>query len=143
MGDLNPFTLPVHPAVVHFPVAMLTAAWVCLLVRHATGGARWAVRAGLFEIVGVASLPVVVVTGLIDTRGLDFVVNPRWDGPLIWHVIVALAGAVGFAAHWTWRRRVVVEPRGTAAVVEVGAVTMALWLIVLASLIAGEMVYAR
>lgn len=143
MGDFQPFALPLHPAVVHFPIAMLSAAWFCLLARHATGSPQWAVRAGLFEIVGVAALPFVIAAGLIDTRGIDFVTHPRWSGPLIWHVIVALTGAALFASHWWWRRRVVPEPRGAVAVAELVAVTAALWLLVAAALIASEMVYAR
>lgn len=143
MGELQPFALPVHPLVVHFPVAMLTAAWVCLLARHATGRRQWSVRGGMFEVVGVASLPVVVVAGLIDTRGIDFLARPRWDGPLIWHVAVALAGAAVFAGHWWWRRRLTLEPRGRWMYAEVGVMTFGLWLLVAASMIAGEMVYAR
>lgn len=95
----NPFELPVHRAVVHFPVAMLTATWVCLLLLHATARSRWASRAWLFEVIGVVTLPFAIGAGFVDLRGFDTVLDPRWDHPLIWHIIAASAGAVLFTVH--------------------------------------------
>lgn len=138
---MNPLDLPVHPALVHFPIAMLVAAWVCILARHGLRSAVWDDRARLFELVGVATLPPAIVAGVIDLRGVDALLDPRWSLPLIWHVLAALASSVLFAGHWFWRRRRDVTV-GEAAVVDVVVSTAALWLLVLAGAIAGEMVYA-
>ena len=137
---MNPFDLPVHPAVVHFPIAMLTAAWVCVLLRHSTGSAAWRERARLFETIGVLTLPITIAAGFVDLRGLGTLAETRWDQPLIWHVITAFAGSALFAVHAFTSRRVNITDRATAAV-DVGLSTVALWLIVLAGLLAGEMVY--
>lgn len=66
---MNPFSWPVHPILVHFPLAMLAAAWVCLLARHATGKPQWTPRERVFEAVGVWTLPLALVGGFVDTRG--------------------------------------------------------------------------
>lgn len=62
---LNPFALPLHAPIVHLPVAMLTITWVCVIVRHVSGSARWDERTRLFEVVGVLS----GTTGSKMTRG--------------------------------------------------------------------------
>lgn len=138
---MNPLDLPVHPALVHFPIAMLVAAWVCVLARHGLRSAVWDDRARLFEVVGVVTLPPVILAGVVDLRGLTPLLDARWSQPLIWHVLAALASSVLFAGHWYWRRNRDVTVGG-AAVVDVVVSTAALWLLVLAGAIAGEMVYA-
>lgn len=137
---MNPLDLPVHPALVHFPIAMLVAAWVCILARHGLRSAVWDDRAQLFEVVGVATLPPVILAGVVDLRGIGPLLEARWSQPLIWHVLAALASSTLFAVHWFWRRRRDVTI-GAAAAVDVGLSTAALWLLVLAGAIAGEMVY--
>ncbi|MBI3648591.1 MAG: hypothetical protein HY240_07585 [Actinobacteria bacterium] len=140
----DPFTLPVHPAVVHFPMAMLTFAWVCLILRYVTGKEHWDQRARLFEVIGVVSLPVVVTAAFIDTSGFDFIVHPQWGKPLLWHAIVALSAGGTFAAHYLWRRKRTNMPfAGREATIDIGLATAGLWLLITAGLIAGEMVYAR
>lgn len=139
---MNPLDLPIHPAVVHFPIAMLGSAWVCVLLWHGTGLSRWAERARLFETVGVLSLPATIAAGFIDLRGVGPLTEARWDQPLIWHVIAALCGSALFGIHALVVRRAPLASGGPPAVVDVGLSTVGLWLIVLAGLLAAEMVYA-
>lgn len=139
---MNPFALPVHPIVVHFPIAMLSVAWVALLVGHLRPAGPWMARARLLEAAGVATLPVTVVAGFVDTRGVEFLAEGRWDLPLIWHTLVAGAAAVVFTAHWAWSRRPARLQADRGPWLDVGLSTAGLWLLVLAGLIAGEMVYA-
>jgi uncharacterized membrane protein len=139
---LNPFRLPVHPPFVHFPVAMLTLVWGMLVLRYATGDIRWDARARLMHLIGVASLPIVLATAIIDTRGFRFVTDARWDAALIWH---ALAGGVVAAvvfAHFLWRRRYAAEQlTGRLAVMDLTLASVAFWTLLAATLLAGEMVY--
>lgn len=141
---LNPFALPVHPAVVHLPLAMLSAAWVCLLVRYITGDLRWDERSRLFEVVGVASLPFAIVTAIVDTRGIGFLLDPRLDAPLIWHMTAGLVATAAFTVHLLWRRRLVgADVGGSVAVRDVGLATFGMIALVAAGLLAAELVYAR
>ncbi|MGH2758557.1 MAG: DUF2231 domain-containing protein [Actinomycetota bacterium] len=139
---LNPFALPVHPAIVHFPVAMLSAAWVCLLLRYGTGDERWDARSRLFEIVGVVALPATIVAAFIDTRGIGFLLEPRADAPLIWHMTTGLLTAIAFTAHYLWRRkRPAKEITGRRAIGDVTLATFGMLALVAAGLLAGEMVF--
>ena len=137
---MNPFDLPVHPMLVHFPLAFLILAWVCLILQHGYHAEPWDERARLLEWLGVATFPFTVLAGVIDLRGVHEIVSPRWDLPLIWHVLAALTGVVLFTGHAFWRRGRDVMT-GRAAVIDVTVATAALWSIVLAGAIAGEMVY--
>ena len=139
---LNPFALPVHPAIVHFPIAMLSVAWACLLLRYATGDVRWDGRSRLFEVVGVVALPLTIVTAFIDTRGIDFLLEPRADAPLIWHMTAGLVAALTFAAHYLWRRRRPSEEmKGARVVGDVTLATFGMVALVAAGLLSAEMVY--
>lgn len=139
---MNPFDLPVHPILVHFPLAMLTTAWVCLLCRYGLRDQRWGDRAKTFETIGVATLPITIIAGFVDTRGFGFATDRvRWDQPLVWHAIVSLVAAVVFAGHWWWQRTTR-TPSIRTAVADLGWATLGLWALVLAGAIAGEMVYA-
>ena len=82
--------LPLHPIVVHFPLALLALAWLCLVIHYVRGGDVWSQRAGLLEVVGVVALLPTVVAGFVDTRGFGFMIHARWDAPLIWHSIAGL-----------------------------------------------------
>ena len=139
---LNPFALPVHPAINHFAIACLTLTWLFLIVRYATGNALWETWVQIFEIVGVLALPPTIVAGFIDTRGFDFVIDPRADAPLIWHMTAGLVTAVVFASHYLWRRRRGADDlHGRTAVVDVGLASLGMIALVATGLLAGELVY--
>lgn len=104
--DVNPLDLPVHPILVHLPLAMLTAAWVCLVCRYGLRDQRWGERAKTFETIGVATLPITIIAGFVDTRGFEFATNVRWDQPLVWNAIVSIVAAGGL------RGPLVVAPHG-------------------------------
>ena len=139
---MNPFALPVHPIVVHFPLAMLAAAWVCLLARYVTGKEEWRERERLFEAIGVWTLPLAIVGGFIDTRGFEPLTSPRFEEPLIWHIVAATVGCAAYAARFVWSRQPA-RVRRTRRWVTTDMVlaTAGLWLLILAGAIAGEMVY--
>ena len=137
----NPLSLPVHPLVVHFPIAMLTAAWVGLIARYGFDKPRWEHQIMFLETLGVLFLPVTIVMGFVDTRGFDFLVERHWDQPLIWHSIAATSAATVFAVHLLWRRRPG-RNHDARLVVDLSLATAGMWLLVMAGLIAGEMVYA-
>ena len=139
---MNPFALPIHPVVVHFPLAMLAAAWVCLLAGHLTGKAEWRDRERLFEAIGVWTLPLALAGGFIDTRGFEPLTSPRFDQPLIWHIVAATAGCAAYAVRFAWSRRPALVRRTPRWVTtDVVLATTGLWLLVLAGAIAAEMVY--
>lgn len=140
--SVNPFDLPVHPAVVHAPLAMLVAAWVCVLLQQRTGATVWGERVRLFELIGVVALVPTIVAGFIDLRGFSVFTDPRWDQPLIWHSLAALLGATLFTAHWVFRRASTDTSHGGAAALDVGLATAGAWALLAAGAIAGEMVYA-
>lgn len=132
--------LPIHPAFVHFPVAMLTSAWVITLAEHLagwSGGARFGATA---EALGVAFLPIVLLTGLRDADGLSVFAAAQWDRPLIWHSIVAIVAAILFAVHAVWRYRSG-DRRTARPGMDVGLSTAGFACLLLTGLIAGEMVY--
>jgi uncharacterized membrane protein len=139
---LNPLALPLHAPIVHLPVAMLTITWVCVIVRHVTGSARWDERTRLFEVVGVLALPPAIVTAIVDTRGFDFLTDPRLDAPLIWHMAAGLAASVFFAWHFMWRRHRASVDLRRLATIDVGLATLGMLALTAAGLLAAEMVYA-
>lgn len=140
---LNPFRLPIHPPIVHFPVALLTLVWGMLVLRYVTGDVRWDSRARLLHLIGIASIPVVFVTALIDTRGFDFLLEPRWDAPLIWHALGGLSVAAVAVTHFFWRRRYAPEKIvGRLVVADLALASLSFWGVLLVGLLAGEMVYA-
>lgn len=136
----NPLDLPVHPALVHFPLALLTLAWVCVLLQHGRAAEPWAERARLLETAGVVTLPFVVIAGVIDLRGVGQLTSPAWDLPLIWHVLASVMASLLFTGHLFWRRNREVS-EGGARVADVVAPTVAVWGLLLAGALAAELVY--
>ncbi len=123
---------------------MLTAAWICLLIRYASGDARWEDRWRMFELIGVLTLAPTIVFGFIDTRGFGFLIDPRVDAPLIWHMTSGFVAAGAFTSHYLWRRRVLTNGLTPAVVVwDVALGTFAMLALLASGLIAGEMVYGQ
>ena len=140
---LNPFRLPVHPPLVHFPVALLALVWAFLVLRYATGDVRWDARARLMHLIAVCSLPVVMVAAIIDTRGLGFVIHPRFDAPLIWHALGGVVISAIFVVHFRWRRSFAPEQfAGRRGVIDLTMASAGFWGMVTIGLLAGEMVFA-
>lgn len=140
----SPFDLPVHPAIVHFPIALLTLTWACLVVRYATGDARWAGRARIFEVPGVIALLPTIVAGFVDTRGIGFIANPRLDGPLFWHFVAGIGAAVAFTGHLLWRRRKrEADFAGVLAVGDLSLASVGMVALLAAGLIGSEMVHSQ
>lgn len=139
-GSAEFLTLPIHPVFVHFPIALLTIGWALVVWRH------WRDRPHLDAFimpalgVGVAFLPIVVVSGLRDADWVEFLLEPAWDDPLIWHVLAAIAAAVVFTVHFLRRRRWI-DDGEIPARTDVNLVTGGMWLLLMTGLIAGEMVY--
>lgn len=139
---INPFRLPVHPPLVHFPIAMLVLAWACLVLRYITGDVRWDQRARLFHVIGVGSLPIVLVSALIDTRGIGFLLSPRWEAPLVWHALAGVVVTAIMSMHFLWRRRRAADAMvGRLAVLDLVIGGAGVWVLLAVGLIAGEMVY--
>ena len=141
LAILNPLSLPVHPLIVHFPIAALTAVWVGLVARYALGKTSWEPHLMFLELVGVATLPFTIGLGFVDTRGAEFLLERNWDQPLIWHFIVAMSAAAVFSGHFMWRRRQAAN-RSVAVAWDLGLASAGMWLLLMTGLIAGEMVYA-
>jgi uncharacterized membrane protein len=140
MPDDALVALPLHPALVHFPIALLSLSWAFGLAWQATATARWGELAVAFEWLGLAFVPFTMVAGFLDAGGIDFLLEPRWDEPLIWHFLCSTGAAVLFAAHAAWRRRLGPITRPDPRL-DLGLPTAGFWLLVMTGLIAGEMVF--
>jgi uncharacterized membrane protein len=139
---LNPFALPIHPVVNHVAVACLALTWIFLVVRYATGNQLWETWLQIFEVVGVIALPPTIVAGFVDTRGFDFVLDPRADAPLIWHMTAGLVTSIAFGTHYFWRRRRGADDfHGATAILDLSLATFAMLALVATGLLAGELVY--
>lgn len=138
--NLDPLLLPIHPPFVHFPMALFAVAWGLLVFGYVSGNLIWNERARLFELFGVASLPLVFATALIDTRGIEFVIKPRWDAPLIWHALSALVGAGLFVLHFFLSRD---KTKNLSLAWDLGLPTLGLWVLLATGLIAAEMIYGQ
>lgn len=132
-------TLPIHPVFVHFPIALLTLTWAFVLAGYIRPAVAPDLLVGWFEWIGIAFLPFTIVTGIVDADGLGFLTERIWSQPLIWHFLAALSASIVFTGHAVWRRRHTVLKR--AVWIDTGLVTLGFWLLLVAGLLAGEMVY--
>lgn len=134
--------LPIHPIVVHFPIAMLTTAWVLLVLGHATadGKRRFLGHVFMFEAIGVLAFVPSIITGFRDAGWLEVFREASWSGPLLWHLVTGLLAGAVFSVHTWWRRRTVVE--GRAIAVDLGLASVGFWLLLMTGLLAGEVVFA-
>ncbi len=131
--------LPVHPAFVHFPVALLSVTWGLVVFHHWTGSEAADRLVRPFELIGVGFLPVAVLTGIWDAEGFGFLVEREWDQPLIWHFIVSATASLVFAGHAYWRVRI--REGTTGKWIDLALPTIGFWLLVVTGLIAAEMVF--
>lgn len=132
-------TLPIHPVFVHFPIALLTLTWVFVLVGRLRPGIAPDLLVGWFEWIGIAFLPVTILTGIFDADGLGFLAERIWSQPLIWHFLAALSASIVFTSHAVWRRKRTVSDR--TVWIDTGLVALGFWLLLVAGLLSGEMVY--
>ena len=62
---------PLHPALVHFPIAMLLVAGLCALLSLFMKREFWKDLVVKLLIIGVIFFPLVVITGLIEEQNLE------------------------------------------------------------------------
>jgi uncharacterized membrane protein len=131
--------LPWHPALVHFPIAFLFTAGVAVLLHHLLGRASLDRLAGSLIPLGVATFPLVVLTGLRDAGWGDFFRTLDMSQPLPWHVLAGVVTIVVSTGWWTARRMFADTLTVRADCCFAGATV---WLLVLTGLLAGEVVFA-
>jgi uncharacterized membrane protein len=134
--------LPVHPIVVHFPIAMLTVAWVLVVLGHATrdGEKRFLAHVSMFETIGVLAFVPTIITGFRDAGWFEVFRDTAWSRPLFWHLVTGLLTVAVFSVHTLWRRRTVIL-EGRAVVVDLGLASAGFWLLAMTGLLAGEVVF--
>ena len=137
-GDPGLIPLPIHPVFVHFPIALLTIVWALTAYSHWKGTDRFDDSLGLAEVLGVSLLPLVVAAGFFDADGFEVLTSPEWDQPLIWHVFAAVGASAIFGGHLWWRH----ASSGQDKRIDVAITTAGMWLLLIAGLLAGEMVFA-
>lgn len=142
VGTIEGFlALPVHPIVVHFPIALLTIVAFLVFLRHGRGRDELETFIMPALTTGVAILPIVFLAGLRDAGWGDLWTDRAWDQPLMWHAIAGSTTIILFVVYFLLRRSWVaqnyVRPRA-----DLYLSTAGLWLLIMTGLIAGEMVYA-
>jgi uncharacterized membrane protein len=131
----------IHPIVVHFPIAMLTLAWVAIVAVHAGWGdtSKWKAYIGPLEWFGVIALAPTVLSGFRDAGWMELFETASFSQPLIWHVLLGLLTALLFTVHAFWRRNR--DVAGKAVRLDVGLASAGFWALVVTGLLAGEVVY--
>lgn len=135
------FNLPIHPAFVHFPLALLTIGWVLIYFRH------WGKRADLEPFIvaslgiGVAALPFTIISGIRDANWTELFTEWTWDDPLSWHFLAAITAAGIFTGHFFYRRKAVASG-SLSARVDLGLTSLGFWLLLMVGLIGAELVHA-
>ena len=131
--------MPIHPALVHFPIAFLFTASVVIVIRHATGRVALERYIAPLLVTGVITLPVVILAGLRDAGWLDLFRDADAGQPLIWHALVSTGAAASAASHVAVRVRGEGKPN---RIVDLSLAATTAWLLVATGLLAGEMVYS-
>lgn len=101
-----PFDISLHPATVHFPIALLSLSSICGLLYI-----YWQQRTDLAALtwwpmlIGWIGAAISVGTGLFDQA--DLPVRAPYTGLLNWHIGTALATMLvyGSLLYWRWLRR--------------------------------------
>jgi nitrite reductase/ring-hydroxylating ferredoxin subunit/uncharacterized membrane protein len=114
----------VHPALVHYPWAFLTGAFLFDLAGKLTGSPAAWVTGAFLSAAGIAAAIVAAVPGLID---YVFTVPPNSSGKrrATWHLSVNLTAVGLFVAAWVLRRHASTEP-GAATLIAEGLGTVLL-----------------
>jgi uncharacterized membrane protein/nitrite reductase/ring-hydroxylating ferredoxin subunit len=115
---------PIHPALVHFPIAFLFGAFGFDLVGRLTGNPALWVTGGWLAILGVASALVAAIPGFID---YFLTVPPRSSGKrrATWHMALNLLVVALFAGAVLLRRGGPPNPGDTVLLLEgVGVVLL-------------------
>jgi uncharacterized membrane protein len=133
--------LPVHPIVVHFPIALLTITWALIVAGHAGWGdsERWLTHAPTLEWIGIIAFVPTVFTGFYDAGWFELFDDAPLSQPLIWHVLAGLTTVAIYTTHAVWRRGRAIE--GTAVWIDLGLVSTGFWSLTMTGLLAGEVVF--
>jgi uncharacterized membrane protein/nitrite reductase/ring-hydroxylating ferredoxin subunit len=107
---------PIHPALIPFPFAFLTAAFAFDIVGRATGHASWWAAAGYLAVAGIATALLAAVPGLIDYLRT---VPPKSSGKrrATLHMVLNLSAVTIFIVA-TWLRSRSVAPDTSVLVLE-------------------------
>ena len=77
----------IHPIVVHFPIAMLTLAWVAIVAVHAGWGdtSKWKAYIGPLEWFGVIALAPTVLSGFRDAGWMELKIATLGGFSIMWY----------------------------------------------------------
>lgn len=132
--------LPIHPVLVHFPVALFTISFGLVHFRYWRGRSQVDDLIDLCLAGGVIALPLVILAGLRDAKWFELFNDVEWGQPLIWHFVAAMTTAAMFTTYLFWRRAALKQ--GTLTPLpDIGFVTISFWMLLLTGLIGGEMVF--
>ena len=134
------FNLPIHPAFVHFPIALLTVSWVLIYFRHWGGRTDFEPFIGASLGVGVAALPFTILSGLRDANWTELLTEWAWDDPLSWHFLFAISAAAVFTGHFFYRRSSI-SSGSLSARMDIALASGGFWLLLMTGLIAAELVH--
>lgn len=121
-GRLYRFLGAMHPFAVHFPIALIPASWLALVIARRRGHAVDVIRAVII-LAGIAA----VGAALLGWFNAGFMLSDQ-DPIQMWHrwIGTALAVIMGAIAVWAWRHAVSLNSRAMTWVL--GATTLLLLL---------------